>query len=94
MPGSRRSFLAAFAFALVAGTAVAQPPQVSVDAGRNQKLDFPKRMTRLTGSVTNLTPLDFWVADGDHATHDHRGGTDGDADGQRGRAAVVAVLID
>ena len=66
-----RRGLFVFMLPLSAAAAAAQPPQVAVDAGPNQTLPHPRRITRLEGQVTNVTPLDFWIADGDHATENY-----------------------
>ncbi|MBM4013631.1 MAG: hypothetical protein FJ293_01535 [Planctomycetes bacterium] len=55
------------ALALLASTA---PAQVQVHAGPNQRLPVGQTLTRLAGKVRNLSPLSFWVADGDGATED------------------------
>lgn len=68
MPGTRRFVVAAFALPLLAAAASAQ---VIVDAGPNQKLRYPSHSLKMAGSISNGTPLDFWVADGDNATENY-----------------------
>jgi hypothetical protein len=51
----------------LADVARAQPV---VRAGKDQTLAVGQKKTFLTGSVRNLSPLDYWTADGDHATED------------------------
>jgi hypothetical protein len=45
--------------------------QVTVDAGPDQRLPPMQRMAVLSGTATNLTPLDFWIADGDGALENY-----------------------
>jgi len=49
----------------------ALPPQAIVDAGADQLLPPGLMTAKLRGSITQRTPLDFWVADGDGATEDY-----------------------
>jgi hypothetical protein len=44
--------------------------QVQVHAGKNQRLPVGQTLTRLDGKVRDVSPLSFWVADGDGATED------------------------
>lgn len=58
--------LAAAALSPLLDAAASGQPVVS--AGPDQALPPGRLMTRFAGGVSNLTPLEFWVADGDHAT--------------------------
>ncbi len=58
------------ALIVLALLAPATSAQVQVHAGPNQRLPVGQTLTRLDGKVRNVSPLSFWVADGDGATED------------------------
>jgi hypothetical protein len=56
------------AFALgVFGAASSSTAQIQPDAGPDQSITLPATAT-LAGSLANRSPLDYWTADGNHAT--------------------------
>lgn len=65
---TRRVLAPLLALPLFAAAAAAQ---VQVTAGPSQRLPAGQQMTHLAGGVRNVSPLNFWVADGDAATEDH-----------------------
>ena len=64
----RSAAIAALATALGVLPAAPASGQVIVDAGPHLVVRSPQVTAPLSGSLTNGTPLDFWIADGDHAT--------------------------
>lgn len=61
----RRSWVS---LCVLVASAPAARAQVGVHAGPDQTLPAGRLLTRLDGTVSNPTPLEFWVADGDGAT--------------------------
>jgi hypothetical protein len=64
----RRASVVAFAAFALFGAAARAAPQVVVDAGPDQVVPNATTSVSLAGAITNPTPMNFWIADGDHAS--------------------------